>query len=217
MKDIPKPLVPQLLYAAGMSTPSRSTYFSCVYLGSRNRVQYTIETAHYLVSSSLQVMMGTSMTATLRALLFLAMVILQLRNSDGTHRARIARSSAGRDVRGTASNSSALDNNSGSAQSTCQKIQIDIQIPPPRAGCSQGVMRGVPICSGACNSYMSYKLSFPYKQEQCSCCTATTYRTSKRTVSFLCGNTNVNVSYNIAAVMECNCATCPFTRPVAIL
>lgn len=200
-----------------MSTPSRSTYFSCVYLGSRHRVQYTIETPHYLLSSSLQVMMGTSMTATLRALLFLAMVILQLRNSDGTHRARIARSSAGRDVRGTASNSSALDNNSGSPQSTCQKIQIDIQIPPPRAGCSQGVMRGVPICSGACNSYMSYKLSFPYKQEQCSCCTATTYRTSKRTVSFLCGNTNVNVSYNIAAVMECNCATCPFTRPVAIL
>lgn len=160
------------------------------------------------------------MTATLCTLLFLATVTIQLCDSDGAHRERrIARSNADRNVRATTANSSALNNNSTpqSTQSACQKTLIDLQIPPPRARCSKGVMKDVPICSGACNSFTNFKVAFPYKQAQCSCCTATTYRILERTVIFKCGKTNETVSYNIAAVLECNCASCPSSRPVAIL
>ena len=134
---------------------------------------------------------STSMTTTLRWLLFLVIVTTQLHNSSGTQRRQITRSAA--------------DN---STQPQCQKTLVDISIAPPRAGCSSGVMQGVPTCSGACNSYTDYQLSYPYKVAECSCCSATTYKTSKRTVSFRCGNTNETVSYSIAAVIACGCSTC---------
>ena len=94
-------------------------------------------------------------------------------------------------------------------QTTCQKVLVNMTVDPPRTGCLPGLMIAVPMCLGSCNSYVHYLKVNPYKESQCSCCQATTYRLSKRTVTFQCGGTTeTTFSYNIAAVIECGCSSC---------
>ena len=44
----------------------------------------------------------------------------------------------------------------GSTQTACQKKLVNITVGAPRKGCSPGLMVAVPVCSGACNSYVQY-------------------------------------------------------------
>ena len=90
----------------------------------------------------------------------------------------------------------------------CQKKLVNITVGSPREGCSPGLMVAVPVCSGTCISYVHYLKDRPYKESQCSCCRATTYRFSKRTVTFQCGGTTETISYHIAAAIDCNCSPC---------
>lgn len=95
-----------------------------------------------------------------------------------------------------------------STGTACQKTFVNITVDPPRAGCSPGVLVSVPTCSGACNSYVHFFQANPYKDSRCSCCKPTTYRYSKRTVTFRCGGATDSVAYYIAAVTNCDCSGC---------
>ena len=95
-------------------------------------------------------------------------------------------------------------------RTACQKKLVNITVGAPREGCSPGLMVAVPVCSGACNSYVQYLKDRPYKESQCSCCRATTYRSSKRAVTFQCGGATETISYLIAAAIDCNCSPCGF-------
>lgn len=90
----------------------------------------------------------------------------------------------------------------------CQKLFVNITVDPPRVDCMPGLMVSVPICSGACNSYVRFLKASPYKESECSCCKATTYSLTKRIITFQCGSTTHVASYNIAAVIYCGCNSC---------
>ena len=95
-----------------------------------------------------------------------------------------------------------------SAGTACPRQFVNITVDPPRADCMPGLMVSVPTCSGACNSYFQFLKANPYRVFQCSCCQATTYRLTKRIVTFQCGSTTQIASYNIAAAINCGCSSC---------
>eukprot|EP00731_Ephydatia_muelleri_P029858 Em0021g381a len=99
-------------------------------------------------------------------------------------------------------------------ETVCQKVFKNITIVPPREDCMPGIIESVPTCSGACNSYVFYVTDVPYRKSDCSCCQATTYHITRRTVTFQCGSRTESSTFNIAAVNECNCSRCAInTRP----
>ena len=95
-----------------------------------------------------------------------------------------------------------------SSETACLKVFKNITVAPPRKDCMPGIMESVPTCSGACNSYVHFVNGVPYKQSECSCCRATSYHITRRTVTFQCGSGTESAKFNIAAVNECNCSPC---------
>lgn len=153
--------------------------------------------------------MAVKMLVVLRALLIMAVVAMQLHNSDGRYTMRIARRAA-REGGGSKNHASPLVTRGAAPAQPCSLVLVDLIVPPPRVNCQPGVIKGVRSCSGACNSYVWYQNFFPYKMAQCSYCAATSYRALKKpvTVTFQCGSTNDTRLYNYAQVSECGCSLC---------
>ena len=98
-------------------------------------------------------------------------------------------------------------------ETACQRVFKNITVAPPREDCMPGVMDSVPTCSGACNSYVRFINGVPYKQSECSCCQATSYHITRRTVTFQCrSGTTESATFYIAAVNECNCSRCSISN-----
>ena len=85
----------------------------------------------------------------------------------------------------------------------CQKMFVNIKANAPLMGCLPGLIKGVPACSGVCNSYENFQVNrrVHYKE----CCQATTYRSVKRNVTFQCNGATRNISYYMASAIDCNC------------
>ena len=145
-----------------------------------------------------QTTMNTPVTTTVRLLLFLILLTVQLHNSCGAPRERRRNTPP--------NNTTALPSSPTAPVNPCIKLVVNISV--SRDGCSDGTIE-VPTCSGACNSYVHYVATNPHKESQCSCCQATTYKIAKRTVSFKCaGGSTQSVTFSVAVADVCACSRC---------
>ena len=100
------------------------------------------------------------------------------------------------------------------AAGQCERTKrIEIEVRPPRDGCSPGKIR-LHTCDGDCNSHWTVNqnitpLEPPHVLTQCSCCGPTEWILSKRRVDFDCGGSEPErhtVHFN--KVVTCGCVQC---------